>query len=379
MSADEELGYVYLPLGTATNDFYGGHRLGDNLYSETLVCLDATTGEKVWHFQVVHHGLWDYDLPAAPNLVDVEVGGKHIAAVAQVTKQGFTLVFDRRTGEPVWPIEERPVPSATMPGDEASPTQPYPTRPPPFEFHGVLEDDLADFTPEIRKLALEAVAPFELGPLYTPPSPAVDGGKQGTLMRPSTGGGANWFGAAVDPETGLLYVPSRNTYTVVSFYTPEAKEGGTLRYTHGGRGAFPRMPDGLPLLEPPYSRYTAIDLGRGEIAWTHPLGDGSEWKKHPAMAGLDLPPLGGDGFTGPLVTKTLLIHGQDGPEEEGGPRLVARDKRTGEVVGEVKLPGRPLGTPMTYEIGGRQYVALTIVTQPVPELIALALPAGEDR
>ena len=374
MSADQELGYLYLPLGTATNDFYGGHRLGDNLYSESLVCLDAATGEKVWHFQVVHHGLWDYDLPAAPNLVDLTVEGRRIPAVAQVTKQGFTLVFDRRTGEPVWPIEERPVPPTSMPGDEAAPTQPYPTRPPPFEYHGVLEHDLADFTPEIRRMALDVVAPFEIGPLYTPPALAVEGGKQGTLMRPSTGGGANWFGAAVDPETGLLYVPSRNSYTVLSFYTPEPKDGGTLRYTHGGRGSFPRMPDGLPLLKPPYSRYTAIDLGKGDLAWMQPLGDGSEWKKHEAMRGLDLPPLGGDGFTGPLLTKTLLVHGQDGPEEEGGPRLVARDKRTGAVVGEVPLPGRPLGTPMTYEVAGRQYIALTIVRQPVPELIALALP-----
>ena len=379
MSADLELGYVYLPLGTATNDFYGGHRLGDNLYSESLVCLDAATGEKVWHFQVVHHGLWDYDLPAAPSLVDLTVDGRRIPAVAQVTKQGFTLVFDRRTGEPVWPIEERPVAASTMPGEEASPTQPYPTRPPPYEYHGVTVDDLADFTPEIRGFALDAVAPFELGPIYTPPSLAVEGGKQGTLMRPSTAGGANWQGAAVDPESGWLYVPSRNTYTVVSFYTPEAKDGGTLRYTHGGRGSFPRMPGGLPLLKPPYSRYTAIDLGRGDLAWTQPLGEGSEWKRLPAMHGLDLPPLGGDGFTGPLLTKTLLIHGQDGPEEEGGSRLVARDKRTGEVVGEVPLPGRPLGTPMTYAIGGRQYIALTVSTQPVPELIALALPTGEGE
>jgi quinoprotein glucose dehydrogenase len=377
MSADPELGYVYLPLGTATNDFYGGHRLGDNLYSDSLVCLDATTGEKVWHFQVVHHGLWDYDLPAAPNLVDVTVEGKRIAAVAQVTKQGFTLVFDRRTGRPVWPIEERPAAPTTMPGDEAAPTQPWPTRPPPFEYSGVSIDDLADFTPEIRRLALEAVAPFEIGPIYTPPSLAIEGGKQGTLMRPSTAGGANWYGAAVDPETAMLYVPSRNTYTVVNFYTPDDKEGGTLRYTHGGRGAQPRLPDGLPLFMPPYSRYTAIDLGRGDISWMKPLGEGSEWKKSAKLQGLELPPLGGDGFTGPLLTKTLLIHGQDGPEEEGGHRLVARDKRTGDVVGEVSLPGRPLGTPMTYSIGDRQFIALTISTDTLPELIALALPGTE--
>ena len=215
---------------------------------------------------------------------------------------------------------------------------------------------------------------FELGPIYTPPSLAVECGKVGTLMRPSTGGGANWFGAAIDPETGFLYVPSRNSYAVVTFYTPDAKEGGSLRYTHGGRGAHPSMPDGLPLFKPPYSRYSAIDLGRGEIAWSQPLGEGSEIKKSPRLAGLDLPALGGDGFTGPLLTKTLLIHGQAGPDEEGGSRLVARDKKTGAVVGEVKLPGRPLGTPMTYEIGGRQYIALTITTETLPELIALTLP-----
>jgi quinoprotein glucose dehydrogenase len=277
----------------------------------------------------------------------------------------------------VWPIEERPVPPTTMPGDETAPTQPWPTRPPPFEYSGVTLDDLADFTPAVRKLALAAADPFVLGPIYTPPSLAIEGGKQGTLMRPSTAGGANWFGAAVDPETGVLYVPSRNSYAVVNFYTPDAAEGGTLRYTHGGRGAQPTMPDDLPLFKPPYTRFTAIDLTRGEIAWMQPLGDGSEIKKSAALRGLALPALGGDGFTGPLLTKTLLIHGQEGPDEEGGSRLVARDKRTGAVVGEVKLPGRPLGTPMTYELDGRQYIALTIATDMLPELIALALPGSE--
>lgn len=373
MSGDEELGTVYLPIGTATNDFYGGHRPGDNLYSESLVCLDVESGEKLWHYQFVHHGLWDYDLPAAPTLVDLVVAGRSVKAVAQVTKQGYVFVFDRRTGEPLFPIEEREVPPTTMPGDRASPTQPLPTKPPPFEYSGAEIEDLADFTPEIRRLAVEAVKPFRLGPLYTPPSLAVEGGTQGTLMRPHTGGGANWYGAAVDPETGILYVPSRNSYTVVNFYTPDPKEGGTLRFTHGGRGSFPRMPDGLPLFKPPYSRMTAIDLARGDHVWMHPLGEGSETREHPLLADLELPPLGGDSFTGPLVTKTLLIHGQSGPEGEGGNRLVARDKATGEVTGEVPLPGRPLGTPMTYSVDGRQFVAITVVTDPVPELLGLAI------
>ena len=373
MSGDEELGYVYLPIGTATNDFYGVHRPGDNLYSESLVCVNVETGEKVWHFQFVHHGLWDYDLPAAPNLIDIEVDGRKIKAVAQVTKQGATYVFDRVTGEPVWPIEERPVPPTTMPGDVASPTQPFPTKPPPFEYQGITIDDLVDFTPELREMAVEAVSQFEIGPLFTPPSLAVEGGKQGTLFRPSAAGGANWSGAAVDPESGLLYVPSRNAFSVVHFYQPNPESGGTLRYTHGARGPRPTMPDNLPLFKPPYTRMTAIDLNRGDHSWMQPIGEGDAIKSHPILADLDLPALGGDSFTGPLLTSTLLIHGQTAPEEFGGPRLVARDKKTGRVVAAVDLPSRGLGTPMTYSLDGRQFIVLTLAGS-IPEMVALALP-----
>jgi quinoprotein glucose dehydrogenase len=372
MSGDDELGYVYLPLGTATNDFYGAHRLGDNLYSESLVCVNVETGEKVWHFQFVHHGLWDYDLPASPNLIDIVVDGKPIKAVAQVSKQGFVYVFDRVTGEPVWPIEERPVAPTDMPDDRAAETQPFPTRPAPFEYQGVEIDDLADLTPEIRRLAVEAVEPFKLGPLYTPPILAKgEGSKQGTIFRPSAGGGANWYGAAVDPDTGSLYVPSRNFYSVIFFYSPE--EGGTLAYTHGGRGNFPSLPDGLHLFKPPYTRLTAIDMNSGEHTWMTPLGEGGAYKKSPLLEGVELPPLGGDRYTGPLLTKTLLIQGQSGEPE--GHRLVARDKRSGEIVAEIPLRSRPLGTPMTYVWQGRQYIALTLATSPIPEMIALALPA----
>lgn len=373
LSGDDELGYVYLPIGTVTNDFWGGHRPGDNLFSESLVCVDVETGKKVWHFQFVHHGLWDYDLPAAPTLVDLEIDGRTVKAVAQVTKQGFTFVFDRVTGEPLWPIEERPVPPATMPGDTASPTQPFPTKPPPFEYQGVEIDDLIDFTPAVRAMAVLAVEPFVLGPLYTPPSLAVRGGKQGTLFRPSAGGGANWSGAAVDPETGLLYVPSRNRMSIINFYTPSEEDGGTLRFTHGGRGSRPAMPEGLPLFKPPYTRLTAVDLTRGETEWMHPLGDGGELRDHPRLEGFDLPDLGGDNYSGPLLTKTLLIHGQTAEEGYGGPRLVARDKKTGEIIAEVPLPAPALGTPMTYMLDGRQYIALTLRKR-VPELISLALP-----
>jgi quinoprotein glucose dehydrogenase len=373
MSADPELGLVFLPIGTATNDFYGGHRPGDNLFADSLVALDAATGERVWHFQMVHHGLWDYDNPAAPNLVDITVDGRRIPAVAQVTKQGFTYVFDRRTGEPVWPIEERPVPPSDVPGERAAPTQPFPTRPPPFEAQGFVEDDLVDFTPELRAQALEIFRRYRGGPLYTPPS-LDDGATGGTLQRPGLGGGANWWGAAVDPETGVLYVPSRSSLTVVQFYTPDPEEGGTLRYTHRSAGG-ESGPAGLPLYKPPYSRMTAIDLNRGEILWSVPTGAGDQYRRNEAIAHLDLPPLGGDGRAGPLLTRTLLIQGE-APGERGSAqpgRLVARDKQTGEVVGEVELPRAPIGTPMTYLHQGRQYIALTIEGSP-PELVALALP-----
>ena len=379
MSGDEELGYVYLPIGTATNDFYGIHRPGDNLYSESLVCVNVETGEKVWHFQFVHHGLWDYDLPAAPNLVDITVDGRKIKAIAQITKQGETFVFDRATGEPVWPIVEKPVPQETIEGDVASPTQPFPTKPPPFEYQGVEIDDLIDFTPELRELAAEAVSQFKIGPMFTPPTLAVPGGTQGTIMRPSAGGGANWSGAAIDPETGLLYVPSRNSFSVIHFYEPDPEKGGTLKYTHGGRGARPTMPDRLPLFKPPYTRMTAIDLNRGEHSWMQPIGEGAEVKSHRLLEGLDLPDLGGDRYTGPLLTKTLLIHGQSAGEEYGGHHLVARDKVTGEIVASVELPSMGLGTPMTYVLDGRQYIVLTLAGS-VPEMVALALPeaaAGE--
>ena len=372
MSGDDELGYVYLPTGTATNDFYGGHRLGDNLFSESLVCVDVETGRKVWHFQFVHHGLWDYDLPAAPNLLDLTIDGKRVKAVAQITKQGMVFAFDRETGEPLWPIEERAVPTDGMPGDRVAPTQPFPTRPPPFEGLGVAIDDLVDFTPELRKMAIEAIEPFKIGPLYTPPILAEPGGKQGTIFRPSAGGGANWYGAAVDPETGLLYVPSRTAFSIINFYTPDPSEGGTLRYTHGGRGQRPQLPGEIPLFKPPYTRLTAIDMTRGEHAWMQPLGEGEHVKQHELLAGVDLPALGGDRYTGPLLTGTLLIQGQVEPDGSNG-RLVARDKRSGEVVGEVPLPSGGRGTPMTYLVDGKQYIVLTLEGS-VPEMVALALP-----
>ena len=376
MSADPETGYVFLPTGTPTSDYYGGHRPGDNLFAESLVAVDIETGQRMWYFQAVHHGVWDYDFPAAPSLIDITVDGRRIKAIAQVSKQGFTYVFDRVTGDPVWPIEERPVETDTdLEGEVLSPTQPFPTKPPPFDYQGISIDDLVDFTPEIRAMAVEAVRNFRLGPLFTPPMRSVEGGLQGTIQRPQIGGAATWSGSAVDPETGLLYVPSSNRFSVLKYYTPDPAEGGNLRFTQAdfGSGTQPTMPQGLPLLKPPYSRMTAIDLNAGEHAWMQPNGDGDRYRNHPLLRDLDLPPLGGEGRGGPLLTKTLLVSALSAGGADGGPRLVARDKTSGEIVGSFDLPAGAIGTPMTYLHDGIQYIALTIGGE-IPELIALSLP-----
>ncbi|MEO2197258.1 MAG: PQQ-binding-like beta-propeller repeat protein [bacterium] len=378
MSADDELGYVYLPTSTPTSDYYGGHRPGDNLFAESIVAVDIRTGERKWHFQAVHHGVWDYDFPTHSNLVDVTVDGRVVKALAQVSKQGFTYVFDRETGEPVWPIEERPVETDTnLEGEVLSATQPFPTKPPPFEYQGISIDDLVDFTPEIRAMAVEAVKDFRLGPLFTPPMNTIEGGIQGTIQRPAIDGGANLQGSGVDPETGLLYVPSNNSFSVLKYYTPDPDAGGNLRYSQSafGSGRQPRLPQGLPLFKPPYSRMTAIDLNAGDTAWMQPNGNGDRYRNHPQLRDLNLPPLGGDGRGGPVITKTLLISALTAGGSDGGPRLIARDKATGEVVGSVDLPAGALGTPMTYLHDGRQFVGLTIGGE-TPELIALAVPEG---
>ncbi len=369
MSIDPELGYIYLPLNTPAPDYYGGHRPGSNLFAESLVALDLETGERVWHFQFVHHGLWDYDIPAAPNLIDITVDRRPIKAVAQITKQGFTFVFDRATGEPVWPIEERSVPTDTdIEGEVPWPTQPFPTRPAPFDYQGVEIDDLVEFTPEIRELAIEAVEPFRLGPIYTPHS------KRGTIVRPGFSAGS-WSGAAVDPENGMLYVPSGNRYAVKQFRQPESGEDATLRVIEKRPADRPQMPQGLPLFKPPYSRMTAIDMNTGEHVWMTPMGNGDRIRNLPMLRDLDLPPLGGDSNrAGPVLTKTLLIYALTAGGTDDGPRLVAVDKATGGEIASVDLPGGAIGTPMTYMVDGKQYIALTVGGSRFPELVALALP-----
>jgi quinoprotein glucose dehydrogenase len=371
MSCDPELGYVYLPFGTATNDWYGGHRKGANLFSESLVCLDARTGKRVWHFQMVHHGLWDYDLPCAPNLLDVTVDGKPVKAIAQVTKQAFCFVFDRVTGKPLWPIEERPVPPTKMPGDRAWPTQPFPTKPAPFDRQGGTVDNLIDFTPELRKEAEAILETWEHGPLYTPPA-----GRR-TILMPGWVGGASWAGAAADPETGILYVPSITNAMWLALAKP-AHWLADVDFKIGDNGHIVEGPRGLPLFKPPYGRITAIDLNTGDHRWMTPLGDGP--RDHPALKGLNLPPLGRNRRGYVVVTKTLLLTVQEGswfateaPQEPA--KLRAFDKATGRLLGEVDLPAHATGAPITYMTGGKQYFVFPVGGSIYPqELVALALP-----
>ena len=361
MSADHELGYVYLPFGTPTNDYYGGHRPGDNLFAETLVCLDAKTGERVWQFQGVHHGLWDYDFPAAPNLVDIVVDGKPIKAVAQISKQAFVYVLDRVTGEPVWPIEERPVPQSDVPGEKSSPTQPFPTRPAPFDRQGVRIDDLIDYSPALRAQAVEIISQYKYGPIFTPPS------LKGTIQVPGHGGGANWKGAAFDPETSHLYIPSMTAPVVIKL---RQRDDSDMRYTVGRVGQV-RGPDRLPILKPPYSRISAINLNTGDYSWVKPNGEGI--RQQIIDKGLPDPGpvgVGGFGSTGPLLTKSLLFIGLN----DGKPLLKAIDKQTGDVVHQVELPVNPTGTPMTYMAGGKQYIAIAGGNRTEAMLMTLSLP-----
>jgi quinoprotein glucose dehydrogenase len=338
------------------------------VFAESLVCLDATTGKRVWHFQAVHHGLWDYDFPAAPNLVDITVDGKRIAAVAQVSKQGFVYVLDRRTGAPVWPIEERPVPPSDVPGERAWPTQPFPTRPPAFDRQGFTEADVIDFTPELKARALTLIQKYRLGPLFTPPS------VQGTIQLPGNAGGANWSGAAFDPETGMLFVPSTTGPLLVQVVEPAAGRGN-LRYRRGGETSLPTV-DGLPIVKPPYSRVTAYDLNRGTIVWQAAVGDGP--RDHPLLKGLTLPPLGsGRGYV--VATRPLLFvagrGGRRGGEATAAepPALMAFDKASGKIVARIELPRAP-SSPMTYMHGGKQFIAMAAGGGAQAEILAYALP-----
>jgi quinoprotein glucose dehydrogenase len=370
MSADPELGLVYVPVEAPLADTYGGERPGNNLYGNSLVCLDAKSGELVWHQQLIHHDIWDWDNPSAPVLMDIVVDGKPVKAVAQTTKQAFVYTFDRSNGKPVWPIEERAVKKGDVPGEWYSPTQPFPTKPPAFDRQGFTDDDLIDFTPALRAEAVEGTKNFRKGPIFTPPSlAAAEDGTNGTLILPSFTGGSNWEGGAFDPETHVLYIGS---YTQPSLGALQAEpEFSTMSYVAGGGPPLPFM-QGLPLVKPPYGRITAIDMDAGEHLWQIANGPTpKEIAEHPALVGLDLPPTGRATRAVVLATKTLLF----AAEGWGGSRaLRAHDKATGALIAEIALPGAVGSVPMTYMVDGKQYVALSVAGERGAELVALSLP-----
>ena len=361
---------------------YGGHRPGNNLYANSLVCVGAETGERVWHFQTVHHDLWDYDNNVAPILMDITVDGRPVKAVVQLTKQAIAYVFDRVTGEPIWPIVERAVAGSNTPGEWIAPTQPFPTKPAPFDRHGVTEDDVIDFMPELRAEALEILKPYILGPIFTPPSIRSDDPEdtKGTFQLPGSVGGAEWGGAGFDPETGMLYIPSV-TAGFVADLTPGNPDRMNVRFTRGNR-EFIAGPRGLPLTKPPYGRITAIDMNTGEHVWMVPNGDGP--RQHPDLAHLNLPPLGQPGRSMTLLTRSLLFVSEGDPimvrtppgaGPDAGKRLRAYDKTSGAVVWETEFAAGTNGSPITYLHDGKQYIVLPIGSLDHPgEWIALALP-----
>jgi quinoprotein glucose dehydrogenase len=377
ITADPKLGYVYLPLEAATGDFYGGHRPGNNLFSQSLVCVDVKTGKKVWHYQLIHHDIWDYDTPAPPILADIVVNGKNIQAVVQLTKQAFAYVFDRVTGKPVWPIEERAVPKSDVKGEWTSPTQPFPTRPAAFDRQGYSDDILVDFTPEIKQEALRIASQYKKGPLYTPISTYDPPRSLGTLMLPDAVGGANWQGGVLDPETGILYVGSSTVIRPMSLQSaPNLSDMDYVAFQSSSRIG----PYGLPLVKPPYGRITAIDLNTGEHKWMIANADTPEWVSSiPALKGVSIPRTGMPDRVGLLVTKTLLFAGEGSglyvSDGGGGNKFRAHDKATGKIISELELPANQSGIPMTYSINGKQYIVMAVgAVGHAGELVALAVP-----
>src|SRR4249919_1726258 len=428
MTIDEELGMVYLPVELPTGDYYGGNRPGNGLLGESVVALDLKTGVRKWHYQLVHHGIWDMDIPCAPVLADITVDGKKIKAIAQITKQGWVYVFDRTNGQPVWPIEERPVEKGIVPGEWYAPTQPFVTKPPAFDRQGVSPDDVIDFTPELHEEGLKLLSKYKIGPIFTPPVVSNVDGPLGTLILPSVTGGANWQGGALDPETNKLYVYSVTAPSALGLVQPDpaksdfgyvlgvaranaapvqtqtessgpARNDAPAAAAPGGRGQAPagggrgQAPaagrgggggalsvQGLPLIKPPYGRITAIDLNKGDIVWQIAHGETPDnIRNHPALKGLTIPRTGQTGNAGTLVTKTLVIAGEPRvtttPEGRGA-MLRAYDKATGKELGAVFMPSQQSGSPMTYMLNGKQYIVVAVGGPNVPgELVAYRLPS----
>lgn len=372
LSADSERGLVYVVTDTPTNDYYGGDRLGDNLFGTSIIALDVKTGERRWHFQMVHHDVWNLDNPNAPKLVDVKMGRRTVPLVVETTKQGWAYVFNRETGEPIWPIEEREVPQSDVPGERLSPTQPFVTKPPPFELQGVTEDDLIDFTPELREQALAIAANYRLGPIFNPPSLLeAEDGTMGAFVQPGANGGANIpGGSSVDPESGMLYVATERGHSVIAL-VPGDERGSNAGYVSTGPGGI-RGPQGLELFKPPYGSVVAIDLTKGDKAWHIPNGDTpDDVKNHPALEGVDLPRTGKRSHANVLTTKSLLYYAEG---RRGAPILHAVNKATGEELGEFELPAPGNTAPMTYLHDGRQYIIVSVGGPGNPgEFVALTL------
>jgi len=392
ISVDEELDSVYLPVELPTGDYYGGHRPGNGLFGESIVSVDLRTGKRKWHYQLVHHGIWDMDIPCAPILADITIDGRTVKAVAQPTKQAFLYVLDRMTGKPIWPIEERSVEQSTVPGEKTSATQPFPTKPPAYDRQGSSVDDLIDFTPELRAEALKLASRYKMGPVFTPPVVSKIEGPLGTLAMAVNSGGTNWPGGSFDPETHMLYVFSQSQMGSLGLVPGDPKLSGDFAWiqgnaatgarTSGGAGAdagadrAPAAPAaenagggltvrGLPLVKPPYGRISAIDLNKGEIRWQVAHGETPDnIRNNPALKGLNIPRTGRPGAVGTLVTKTLVIAGEPGvfttPTGQRGAMLRAYDKATGKEVGAVYMPTQQSGTPMTYMLNGKQYIVVAI-------------------
>ena len=421
MTVDEDLGLVYLPVESPTSDFYGGERPGDNLFGESLVCVDLKTGKRKWHFQIVHHPVWDYDLSSAPILADINVDGKAIKAVALPSKEAFLYVFDRVTGQPVWPIEERPVPQSDVPGEKTSPTQPFPTKPPAYGRNFLkIPDDLIDFTPELRAQAKDAVARYKTGPMFLPPV-VGDSNMLGALNLGNASGGTNWPGAGYDPETHIVYAQAHQSALFpVSLRTPPpgfsdihyvmGRNDTEFRVSEGpGFGsaadapqpkrapvrapAAPTAPaaapaggltvQGLSIVKPPYGVISAIDLDRGDLKWQVPYGETPDAvRNNPALKGLNIPNTGQPGSVGLVVTKTLVILGDSQvtttPSHPRGAMLRAYDKATGKEVGAVYMPAPQSGSPMTYMLDGKQYIVVAVSGGAYSgEYIAYSLPPEE--
>ena len=385
ISVDMELGIVYLPTEMPTNDYYGGHRHGDNLFSDSIVAVDLETGDRLWHYQVIHHDVWDWDFPCAPVLVDVEIEGRPglTKVIAQPSKQAWLYVLDRETGEPIWPIEERPMEASDVPGELLARTQPFPTRPPAYDRQGIGVDDLIDFTPELRAEAVERVANFRMGPIFTPPVVADPDGPYGTLMLPSAGGGTNWPGGSVDPETGIFYQFSFTNPTSLGLVNdPERSDMDFIRGNPPGVAARDRALTirGLPLVKPPWGRISAIDLKTGDIIWQIAHGETPDnVREHPDLQGVTIPRTGRSGRVGTLITKTLVIAGEGGtfttPSGDVGAMLRAYDKATGDEVGAVYMPASVSGSPMTYMHEGAQYIVTAVSGGGhAGELLAYRLP-----